>query len=105
MVILADDFRKDAQPQPAEWKTAWLLTSYTNTLDPRDHMHEEFRDRRDHSGKPRSAALGRGWPEYPASLAWVVAFLPLATGVWGPMRRLLWAIGPTMLFATVGLKQ
>ena len=30
-----------------------------------------------------------------ASMVWVAAFLPLATGVWGPARRALWAVGPT----------
>jgi hypothetical protein len=34
-------------------------------------------------------------------MAWVAAFLPLAAGVWGPVRRALWAIGPAVTFAAI----
>ena len=40
-------------------------------------------------------------PLWFASVAWVAAFLPLAAGVWGPVRRALWAIGPTLTFAAI----
>ena len=40
-------------------------------------------------------------PLWVASLAWVVAFVPLAAGVWGPGRRVLWAVGPVLVFATI----
>ena len=36
-----------------------------------------------------------------ASMVWVAAFLPLATGVWGPARRALWAVGPTVTLAAI----
>ena len=36
-----------------------------------------------------------------ASMVWVVAFLPLAAGVWGPARRALWAVGPAVTFAAI----
>jgi hypothetical protein len=36
-----------------------------------------------------------------ASMVWVVAFLPLAAGVWGPARRALWAVGPALTFAAI----
>ena len=40
-------------------------------------------------------------PLWVASVAWVAAFLPLAAGVWGPVRRALWAIGPAVTFAAI----
>jgi hypothetical protein len=36
-----------------------------------------------------------------ASMVWVVAFLPLAAGVWGPARRALWAVGPAVTVASI----
>jgi len=36
-----------------------------------------------------------------ASVVWVVAFLPLAVGVWGPARRALWAVGPAVTLAAI----
>ena len=36
-----------------------------------------------------------------ASLVWVAAFLPLATGVWGPARRVLWTVGPVVTSAAI----
>jgi hypothetical protein len=36
-----------------------------------------------------------------ASVVWVFAFLPLATGVWGPARRTLWAVGPAVMFVAI----
>lgn len=40
-------------------------------------------------------------PLWFASMAWVAAFLPLATGVWAPVRRALWAVGPAVTFAAI----
>jgi len=40
-------------------------------------------------------------PLWFASMAWVVAFRPLATGVWGPVRRALWAVGPAVTCAVI----
>jgi hypothetical protein len=31
-----------------------------------------------------------------ASVVWMAVFLPLATAVWGPGRRALWAVGPAV---------
>ena len=36
-----------------------------------------------------------------ASVVWVAAFVPLAAAAWGPARRALWAIGPTLTFAAI----
>jgi hypothetical protein len=35
------------------------------------------------------------------SIVWIVVFLPLATGVWGPARRALWAVGPAVTFVAI----
>ena len=40
-------------------------------------------------------------PLWLASMAWVAAFFPLAAGVWGPVRRALWAVGPAVTFAAI----
>ena len=40
-------------------------------------------------------------PIWFASMAWVAVFLPLARGVWGPVRRALWAVGPALTFAAI----
>ena len=36
-----------------------------------------------------------------ASTVWVFAFLPLATGVWKPARRALWALAPAITTAAI----
>jgi hypothetical protein len=36
-----------------------------------------------------------------ASIAWVAGFLPLAAGHWGPGRRVLWTVGPTVTFVAI----
>ena len=35
------------------------------------------------------------------SVVWVAAFFPLATAVWGPTRRILWAAGPALTFGAI----
>jgi hypothetical protein len=36
-----------------------------------------------------------------ASVVWMAVFLPLATAVWGPGRRALWAVGPAMTLVAI----
>ena len=36
-----------------------------------------------------------------ASLVWVAAFLPLASGVWGATRRAMWTVGPVVTFVAI----
>ena len=35
------------------------------------------------------------------AVVWMAVFLPLATGVWGPTRRALWAFGPAVTLALI----
>jgi hypothetical protein len=36
-----------------------------------------------------------------ASMVWIVGVLPLAAGHWGPTRRALWVLAPTVMFVTI----